>query len=68
MHLDDYLRDRKEKDGTTETDFGVLVGLSQPQVNRIRNDISNPSWATALRISRETDKAVTTSDLGFVED
>ena len=48
----------------TETEFGILVGLSQPHVNRIRKG-AGTSWPTALRIVRETAGKVTLDDLGY---
>jgi len=60
MRLDDYLREN----GFTEADFGASVGLSQSQVNRLRNG-GKTSWETAVKIVQKTDGVVGLADLGF---
>ena len=58
MTLDDYLDATKE----TETAFGARVGISQPQVNRLRKNKSWPSRTLLARIFEATDGKVTPSD------
>lgn len=58
MKLDTYLNEND----LTETDFGRRIGLSQSQVNRIRNDKSWPSKGIMERIASATNGAVTAND------
>lgn len=64
MQLGEYLDRQKREDGLTEAQFGLLVGLSQSQVNRIRNG-GKTTFETAKEIARKTEGAVTMADLGF---
>ena len=64
MRLDDFLKET----GMTETDFGVRVGISQSQVNRLRNGKAGTTWDTALRIVRESNGQVTLPELGFAQE
>lgn len=61
MTLDEYLSAAKTESGLTEAQFGARVGLSQPQVNRLRKG-AKPSWDTLVRIMAETDGEVTAED------
>lgn len=54
MTLDQYL----SAESLSEAAFGLRVGLSQSQVNRIRNGLSRPSLKMALRIAEETKQKV----------
>ena len=58
MTLDSYLTG----EGLTEAAFGVLVGLSQSQINRIRTGRSWPPRAVAERIREVTSGKVTPDD------
>lgn len=58
MKLALYLRTNKISDEA----FGQKIGLSQSQVNRIRNDVSKPTLETVAKISIATDDAVTLAD------
>lgn len=58
MTLDDYLA----QTGTLETDFARAIGLSQSQVNRLRNGESWPSKGVLERIRAATDGRVTPND------
>ena len=58
MTLDSYLTGA----GLTEAAFGVLVGLSQSQINRIRTGRSWPPRDVAERIREVTAGKVTPDD------
>lgn len=61
MTLDEYLIAEKER-GLTETAFGAKVGLSQPQINRLRKAKSWPGRELMARIRQATDQKVTPND------
>jgi transcriptional regulator with XRE-family HTH domain len=58
MTLDEYLR----AEGITETAFARKIGLSQPQVNRIRSSKSWPGREVMARIYKATDEKVKPDD------
>lgn len=58
MTLAEYLSTKQ----MTDEAFGTLVGLSQPQVNRLRRGKSKPGWDVLRRISDATDGLVTAND------
>lgn len=61
MTLNEYLVERRAE-GLTEERFAVLVGLSQPQVNRLRRGTAKPSWEALRRIHDATGGLVTAAD------
>jgi len=68
MTLDEFLKSENAKaiaqgkPKITDTAFGVLVGLSQAHVNRLRNGKNKPSWEVAARIAAATKNKVTLND------
>ena len=58
MTLDEYL----STTGTLEAAFGVRIGLSQSQVNRLRRGESWPPRDVMERIRTATDQQVTPND------
>jgi transcriptional regulator with XRE-family HTH domain len=68
MTLDQYLtqenerRAKAKKPKLTDAEFGALVGISQPQVSRLRAGLSRPSWATIDAIMTATKGKVSAND------
>lgn len=58
MKLDLYLTTNNISDDA----FGQKIGLSQSQVNRIRNGKSKPTLAMVAKISIETNEEVSFAD------
>lgn len=58
MKLDDYLK----RHDLTEAEFGAMIGISQPQVNRLRRGIRWPNRETAKAIAAATKGRVTADD------
>ncbi|MGN8022298.1 helix-turn-helix domain-containing protein [Phyllobacterium sp. 22229] len=58
MKLDLYLTSKNISDEA----FGQRIGLSQSQVNRIRNGKSKPTIVTIARIDSETEGVVSFPD------
>jgi len=61
MTLDEWLTAAKAT-GMTEVRFAALVGISQPQVNRLRRNLSWPSKDLMARIREATNQKVTPND------
>lgn len=65
MTLNDYLTTYKHKDGKvgmTDAAFGELCGISQPQVSRLRNGKSRPSFEAIEAIRAASGGSVTPND------
>jgi len=62
MTLDKWLTAAKDAKGMTEEQFGASVGISQAQVNRLRNGKGPPSAGLIARIRDATDGMVTPND------
>lgn len=58
MTLSDYL----EKKRITDAAFAATVGMSQSQVNRLKNGRSRPSWEAIAAIEKATKGKVTAND------
>lgn len=54
MTLKEYLANST----MTDAEFGALVGVSQSQVSRIKNDASKPSLEVAVAIEKVTNGEV----------
>ena len=48
------LKQYLEKSSLTDAEFGALIGVSQSQVSRIKNDTSKPSLQVAIAIEKVT--------------
>lgn len=64
MTLDEYLSTATDENGKPISDaaFGVKCGLSQPQISRLRNGKSKPSFETIEAIRAATGNAVSPND------
>lgn len=62
MTLDEWLTAAKKSKSMTEEKFAALLGISQPQVNRLRKGKSWPSKDLMAAIRRHTDEMVTPND------
>lgn len=62
MTLDEYFKTQAEE-GVKLTDaaFGSVVGVSQPHISRLRNNLIRPSWKTMDAIEKATGGKVTAS-------
>lgn len=58
MKLETFISDN----GMTDAEFGVLVGLSQSQVNRLKRGKSRPSWDALIAIEKATGGKVKAAD------
>lgn len=58
MTLDQYLSEK----GETDTSFAARVGISQPQISRLRRGVSRPSWSAIEAITKNTEGKVTAND------
>ncbi|MDD1434619.1 helix-turn-helix domain-containing protein [Rhizobiales bacterium 3FA27D7] len=58
MKLSEYL----SVNNLTDEAFGVLVGMSQSQISRIKRGISKPSWESLATIDHVTKGSVTAND------
>jgi transcriptional regulator with XRE-family HTH domain len=67
MTLQEYLDNLPTDKRLSDEAFGLLVGLSQSQVSRLRRGINRPSWATIDAIALATKNKVTAADWKKVE-